>query len=94
MELMEKHPGWVLDLQVCHNAVRDASKGFRRDAREALILAAIAVGAQTIDDIADETALPRTTVFRMLHRLAEKGLVEFRRGLYHRVYSLPSTPGI
>lgn len=93
-KLIQVHSAWALDLQLCHDSVLDAAQGLRRDPREALILAAVAIGAQTLQDISTETSISRTVVFRMLRDLEELGEIKFRRGLYGRVYSFPDSPGM
>lgn len=51
----------------------------RKRKRAALILAAVREGWDDLDDIAEQTGVPKRTVYRDLGELAKSGQIEIRR---------------
>jgi hypothetical protein len=77
LRLTAHHPAIALELQMCHDAITLLLfEGRRREHKEAMIIAALGIGAQRYTDIIRETQLPPPTVARLLNRLCDSQTIE------------------
>lgn len=95
--LTGEFPDIAIDLQLYHDSIALLIyEGRRRDHKEALVIAAVGIGAQRYTDIIRETGLPPPTVARILQRLVdEERVLEQRHAPSGPLYSLqrPARPG-